>query len=128
MWAWDLEEQLGICFPICSYPTELQEQWLAERKKKRGFMQGVFQPTINPVNMAADIYRQVLGLVIVADNQSERIQGEYTNLLHSLKSGEVSLENLVIGENGFEILPQMPQEDVVKPSKNGKKAKELVTS
>jgi hypothetical protein len=94
-------------------------------------MRGVFQPIINPAAWSANLYQQMLAMVINADNQSARLQEEYMELLHDLKSGAVSLDLVTLGENGgFEVLPPPPpDEEVIVPpivGKNGRKAKESV--
>lgn len=71
-------------------------------------MQGVFQPTINPAGLAAQLYQQMLGFVIQADGQAERIQEEFLELLRGFKSGEISLDSVEVGENGFSIIPPQP--------------------
>ncbi len=120
MMGWDLEKQLGVEFDICSYPQELQSKWLEERRKR---MKAVFTPTINPVAHAGQVYQQMLAMVIQADNKAESLHREFMDLLRSLKSGEVSLELLQVGENGFEILAPEPIEIVVPEiaSTNGSK-------
>lgn len=124
-------------FPICSYPTESQDKWMADLPKKRKVMQGVFQPIVNPVVQAADLYKQMLALAIQADNQAAGLQEIYMGLLRSLKSGEVSLDSVTLGaRGGFEIIsPEPPDEttylgnvEIEIPESNGKKPRSKVAA
>ena len=78
-------------------------------------MKGMFIPVINPVAFAASAYSQMMSMIIQADEQASRIQGEFMDLLRELKSGEVSLESLTMGENGFEVIPPAPKETFAMP-------------
>lgn len=91
-------------------------------KQEAKKMQGSYQPIINPVKTASSILEQLLTMGIQADNQTARIVNETMELLRALKSGEVTLDQLEVGENGWSIIPMSPIEQ------NGKKdVKELAT-
>jgi hypothetical protein len=93
-------------------------------------MRGVFQPIINPAAWSANLYQQMLTMVINADNQSAQLQEEYMELLRALKSGAVDLALVTLGDKGgFEVLPPVPPDEaaMVPPiARNGRKPRERV--
>ena len=85
-------------------------------------MQGTFKPVIDPAATAVTVFQQMLNTALQADNQAARIHDEFMGLLRSLKSGEVSLDLVEVGENGFSILPPEP----VETGANGHKDEEAL--
>lgn len=90
-------------------------------------MEGVYQQTVDPTNIASQMFQQMMGIAVQAELQTSRLHGEYMSLLRALKSGEVTLAELNVGENGFSVLPPPPVAEIEPVvESNGKKGKAKV--
>ncbi len=86
-------------------------------------MEGLYIPTFNKTQASMGLVGQLMDVAENTDKQMAKMHGEYMVLLRSLKSGEISLSALEVGENGFSVLPLEPKEN----ANNGKKEEGVPT-
>ena len=128
--AWDLEEQLGVTFAICSYPEALKKTWEAQRLRKRlgqkrSNMQFIDFHQLNKSlrdNISTNWSAWMMDVVKLAEQQQmeyakerESLKKAYEDIINSILSEEMSITEaktrVVMSADGVEVLDPEPDSD-----------------